>query len=123
MNFTFALLLTTLLYVKLLFLQTDIINKYGYSVEVHKLVTKDNYILSTYRIPRGKNSSKINQNPILLAHGMLGSSGAFLLLGENSIPFLLADRGYDVWLMNARGTVHSRKHKYLSEGQKYWDFR
>lgn len=38
--------------------------------------------------------------------------------------FKLADNGYDVWLVNVRGTDYSMKHQHLqpSTSQQYWKF-
>lgn len=41
------------------------------------------------------------------------------------MAYYLADRGYDVWLYNARGTAHSRKHRFLDpdrDKKKFWNF-
>lgn len=59
-------------------------------------------------------------------HGLLASSACFLFSGpENSLPFLLAKQGYDVWFGNARGTTYSRKHISLEpddDKSTFWDF-
>uniref|UniRef100_A0A6P7G189 Lipase n=1 Tax=Diabrotica virgifera virgifera TaxID=50390 RepID=A0A6P7G189_DIAVI len=101
-----------------------LVTSFGYPFETHQLETEDNYILSIFRIPHGRNNSISNNVPILLNHGMLGSSANYIWLGpERSLAFILADKGYDVWLMNCRGTSYSRKHKSLNPKQKeYWNF-
>lgn len=38
--------------------------------------------------------------------------------------YLLANAGYDVWMLNFRGTYYSRKHKQLDSNKNatYWNF-
>lgn len=37
--------------------------------------------------------------------------------------YMLADRGYDVWMGNARGNTYSKKHiKYTPKENKFWEF-
>lgn len=58
--------------------------------------------------------------------GLWCSSAAWLLTGpEKSLGFLLADRGYDVWMGNNRGTTDSRNHTTLNPDKDsgFWDFR
>lgn len=56
-------------------------------------------------------------------HGLLVSSPAFLARGPQSAGFFFADMGYDVWMTNARGNMHSRNHTSLNPDEtEFWDF-
>lgn len=62
---------------------------------------------------------------MLLWHGMGSSAVTFLVNGEDSPAFILAEAGYDVWLGNTRGNSFSRKHRSLNpdkDKKKFWDF-
>uniref|UniRef100_T1IT67 Partial AB-hydrolase lipase domain-containing protein n=1 Tax=Strigamia maritima TaxID=126957 RepID=T1IT67_STRMM len=103
---------------------TEFIKFYGYPAENHTVYTTDGYILTMHRIPHGK--SNINgtgkRKPVLLIHGVLVTSSLFLDSGKPSLGFYLADKGYDVWLGNMRGTFYSRHKKYSRKNKKFWDF-
>ncbi|KAJ8922165.1 hypothetical protein NQ315_004100 [Exocentrus adspersus] len=105
---------------------TDIFSKHGYPVELHELVTDDGYILTLHRIPRGKDYNKSNnEHPVLMVHGTCGGAENFIIAGPGkAISYYMADRGFDVWLLNTRGSRHSRKHTTLNPDtdKKYWDF-
>lgn len=107
----------------------DRVKRSGYPVEDHEVVTDDGYILHLFRIPHGIKSPQTNQTrpPVLLMHGLFDSSNCWIVLGpENSLAYLLADAGYDVWIGNARGTEPSRKHVRIgAEGKtekEFWNF-
>lgn len=55
-------------------------------------------------------------------HGLLDSSDMAVMNSEDKAPaFMLANRGYDVWLGNSRGNWHSRNNTHLSPDQKeFW---
>ncbi|XP_043268017.1 lipase 3-like [Venturia canescens] len=97
----------------------DMIERAGYPAEAHMITTVDGYILEVHRI-RGEPGS----TPVLLQHGLLSSSADWVITGKSkALAYLLADRGYDVWLGNARGNTYSRAHKTLSTtDSKFWDF-
>ncbi|XP_031768044.2 lipase 3-like [Galleria mellonella] len=96
---------------------TQLLTKYGYPVQQHEVKTSDGYLLTMFRIPN-------DGPPVLLMHGTLSSSDDFLTIGSNSgLGYLLANAGYDVWLGNARGNKHSRRHTTLSPSCKeFWEF-
>ncbi|XP_031347101.1 lipase 1-like [Photinus pyralis] len=91
----------------------QMIQKYGYPLEVHTVETEDGYILEVHRIPHGRNGTKTG-HPILFVPGLVCSSAEFLTQGPGiSLAYILADEGYDIWIVNPRGSRWSRKHRTL----------
>ncbi|XP_042913749.1 gastric triacylglycerol lipase-like, partial [Parasteatoda tepidariorum] len=76
-------------------------------------------------IPYGKLNKKTgNRKPVLLQHGILESSADWVInYPHQSLGFLLADYGYDVWLGNTRGGAYSRQHlNFETNSKDFWDF-
>ena len=103
------------------FSTVDLIEAAGYPAETHCVTTEDGYILGVHRIPPSLPGAK----SVLYLHGYESSSADIVLRGKESLGFLLADRGYDVWMINFRGNRYSRDHTSLdasaNDGQ-YWHF-
>lgn len=133
-------------------LKAEIIRHRGYPLEIHHVVTEDGYILELHRIPFAAgnghltNSTK-QRRPVFLQHGLMASNHVWLInptnhslgcfkvmtisfeninliyFNYNYLAYLLADRGYDVWMGNSRGNSNSRKHLFLDPTKEdYWNY-
>ncbi|KAH6924753.1 hypothetical protein HPB50_023788 [Hyalomma asiaticum] len=103
-----------------------LMHKNGYPVQVHHVITEDDYILEVDRMPYGVQGDTPNRRtPVLLVHGIISSSADFVInKPHQSAGFLLADRGFDVWLVNCRGTPYSNYHKTLTTSDpEFWEWR
>ncbi|XP_064619780.1 gastric triacylglycerol lipase-like [Lineus longissimus] len=101
-----------------------IITGYGYPIEEYETTTTDGYILAMQRIPHGRQKTDGPKPAVLVVHGLLGLATDFVSNAPNqSLGFILADNGYDVWLGNCRGNTYSRRHVKLKPDQEvFWDF-
>ncbi|XP_018343145.1 PREDICTED: LOW QUALITY PROTEIN: lipase 3-like, partial [Trachymyrmex septentrionalis] len=102
-----------------------LVEKNGYSAEEHYVITEDGYILVLHRILgnplfKGQGSRKV----VFLQHGILSTSDSWILIGAGKdLAFLLADKGYDVWVGNFRGNAYCRSHIKLSpQNKEFWQF-
>ncbi|KAH8410817.1 hypothetical protein KR222_011219, partial [Zaprionus bogoriensis] len=102
------------------------IASHGYPSEAHEVVTEDGYVLTLFRIPYSHKLQNRDQHrpAVLLQHGLFSNSDCWLSSGpDNSLAYLLADAGYDVWLGNARGNIYSRANNFISlNSHKFWHF-
>ena len=103
---------------------SQIIAYHKYPVEIHEVHTEDGYILSVIRIPHGRKVATTAKGVVFLQHGLMDSSSTWVMNGpSDSLAFVLADEGYDVWLGNSRGNTHSKKHvRYTPHDAEFWDF-
>nr|XP_018902729.1 PREDICTED: lipase 3-like [Bemisia tabaci] len=103
-------------------MSTQHMKKHGYPGEAHRVITPDGYILTLDRIPHRENSTS-DRMPLILLHGMVGNAMQYLIAGPRSgLGYICADAGFDVWLVNYRGTMLSREHVNKLKPKEYWDF-
>ncbi|XVF57823.1 hypothetical protein PTKIN_Ptkin07bG0013500 [Pterospermum kingtungense] len=102
---------------------------HGYKCEEHEVKTQDGYILNMQRIPEGRvarsgGRTRNKKQPILIQHGVLVDGMTWLLNSpEQNLPMILADKGFDVWIANTRGTRFCRQHVSLDPSQpEFWDW-
>ena len=114
----------------------ELVRYWDYPIEVHETKTQDGYFLTLHRIPHGRKSHHTYDPPheeahngdrrpvVFLQHGLLCSSSNWVTnLPNNSLGFMLAEAGYDVWMGNVRGNTYSRRHETWSvKDKRFWDF-
>nr|XP_023019894.1 gastric triacylglycerol lipase-like [Leptinotarsa decemlineata] len=98
---------------------TEIISNWGYTAEEYNIYTKDGYQISVIRAY--KNITR--RTPIVMGHGILVNALSWVYRKNKSLAFHLGERGYDVWMINFRGTIYSTDHKFFRNNErKYWSF-
>ncbi|CDW91490.1 ab-hydrolase associated lipase region family protein [Stylonychia lemnae] len=111
----------------------QIVKSHGYPFEKHHYETKDGNINMVIRISGEKGTDSLknieNNGPkksvVILQHGLNCSATDWILNSHNSLAFILADNGYDVWINNSRGNRYSRNHVTLDpdhDKKQYWDY-
>mmetsp|Transcript_59078 Transcript_59078/g.68349 ORF Transcript_59078/g.68349 Transcript_59078/m.68349 type:complete len:438 (-) Transcript_59078:132-1445(-) len=100
----------------------EVVMNKGYRFSEHFVQTQDGYILTVWRVQK----SVTRKHPVILQHGLLDCSFSwFVNLPDQSLSYILADAGYDVWVTNNRGNKFSRKHvNYTQKNdyRKFWNF-
>lgn len=110
-------------------MQANEIRDAGYPVEIHNVETSDGYILQLHRIRNTKTDDTTQtiayeqQEIILLGHGLGNSGGQYFINGNKSLPFMLSNKNFDVWIFNSRGISYSLKHnKFNVNDKEFWDY-
>ena len=101
----------------------EYIESFGHKLEEHQVTTEDGYILTLWHL--APNSSVDKNKVVYFQHGFTCTAWVFFQMERNSLPFLLLEQGYDVWLGNSRGTIFSLDHlskDYKKGNSDYWDF-
>ena len=131
-------------------LQSDILKTFGLPTEAHFVFTEDGYKLRLDRLVNkgrqpvylahgmqtsspsfallGKKKSLSMRNSTWLVFcAVKKGSCFFIFIPLPTISFagvLLHEAGYDVWMVNYRGTHYSLEHKHLTtDDDKFWKFR
>ncbi|KXJ93942.1 Alpha/Beta hydrolase protein, partial [Microdochium bolleyi] len=112
----------------------DMCAMFGYTAEEHVVQTKDGYLLGVHRLAwkKGEEDTRVNagansiHKPVAyLHHGLLMNSEVWVCLtdAQRCLPFVLLERGFDVWLGNNRGNKYSKKSvKYPPTSIEFWNF-
>ncbi|KAL9584504.1 MAG: hypothetical protein Q9212_002090 [Teloschistes hypoglaucus] len=112
----------------------DLCSLFGYYAEEHVVQTGDGYLLGLHRLGwrKGEEGLRVNagdggiRKPVIyMHHGLLMNSEVWVCLTEKKrcLPFMLVEKGYDVWLGNNRGNKYSKKSTRASPtSNAFWDF-
>ena len=102
------------------------VDKYHLNLENHTVVS-DGYMLTLHRLRytnvTGDAESDVDSNTpaIVIAPGIFDDAEAFLAdHPEENILLAFAEEGYDVWVLNHRGSEFSRNHTDYEYKQYGW---
>ncbi|XP_045765402.1 lipase member K-like [Maniola jurtina] len=105
---------------------TSVAARHGYSAEEHTVPTEDGYLLTVFRVRRGRRcGARARRTPVYLMTGVLLSAEAWLAAGPRAgLAFLLPDACYDTWVGSVRGAALASRHRSLdpSADEAFWRF-
>ncbi|KAK6775867.1 hypothetical protein RDI58_026868 [Solanum bulbocastanum] len=102
-----------------------LIQSAGFPCTEHQTKTKDGFLLGLQRVSSRSTIVRGEMGlPVLLIHGLFMAGDAwFMNSASQSLGFILADQGFDVWVGNVRGTHWSHGHVSLSvKNKEFWDW-
>ena len=88
----------------------------GYNLEEHRVKREDGIILSIWYLTPKTKTTKV----AYFQHGLIDTAWCFFQMDKKSLPFLLFERGFDIWLGNSRGNIFSNRYKI--HNKKFYDF-
>lgn len=99
----------------------------GLELEEYRIITEDDYVLPLHRLidPKVTPEERNLKKPLLMQHGLLSCSSAFVTPGFNSLAYYFLEQGYDVWLGNNRSwfaPMHNTIEGNLMHSEEYWDW-
>ncbi|XP_053209378.1 gastric triacylglycerol lipase-like [Panonychus citri] len=123
----------------------QLIESRNFICEEHFVTTPDGYVLAIQHVINPVyTSNKTTIKTIVLTHGLFGSATHWLINSEGGFatdwtgtvvdvnldiegrnaPYLLSNKGYDVWIPNLRGCRYSRNHTHLNPNidDEFWRF-
>ncbi|CAM6088627.1 unnamed protein product [Calypogeia fissa] len=104
----------------------EIVRKDGYPCESYTVTTEDGFLLGLHRITAGyeKEEDTSPRQPVFLQHGLLQGGDTWVLNSrDQSLGYILADEGFDVWIGSSRCTQWSHGHiSYAKKDKESWDW-
>ena len=102
----------------------------GFTCADERVVTADGFVLEVHHIlpsgggPGGGVAAPPRPRRVaLLQHGLVDSSLSWVANSRaQSLPFLLADRGYDVWVANSRGREPLLHTNLSATDARFWEW-
>jgi len=99
-----------------------IVQAHGYMCNPISADTTDDWTISLFHIP-ATTTSFDRKAPVILQHGLMDTCFSFILNEpSDSLAYLLADSGYDVYLSNSRGTRYTNHTGLTRTDSAFWDF-
>ena len=114
-----------------------LISNYGFQLLEYTILTDDGYLLTLHRVvplDYVENVYNLKRKPVILQHGVFGSSNNFFLNGHPGANFsgedcgnnfgfcLIASGRYDVWSANSRANGYSNGYIDKSRWHNYWEY-
>ena len=105
----------------------EVADRDGMTWETFDIVSKDKtWVIPVFHITGtvdgGFYETDETKAPLLFQHGAFGDASGWLSSSHHYI-FELANRGYDIWMFNQRGSRYTRRSDgFTVDQQEYWDW-